>query len=106
MVWATPAQISGRIFSDADIDGEPDVEELGLAGLRVYADVNFNGVADPGEAQALTNADGHYLVTNVAPGDDIVVRVELPSSLTARDGDIGGGVGVGGPRCGTSRDAH
>ncbi|GGF78776.1 hypothetical protein GCM10007301_43490 [Azorhizobium oxalatiphilum] len=35
-----------------------------IRGATVFADANYNGVLDPGEAFAITDANGHYTLTN------------------------------------------
>ena len=53
-------QVSGIVFDDKDADGEQDPAELGVAGVRVYADLNNNGRLDADEWVETTLADGSY----------------------------------------------
>ncbi len=59
--------IGNNIYWDVNNNGTPDPGE-GLAGVRVFVDSNGNGVADPTEYQAVTDANGHYTITNVPAG--------------------------------------
>ena len=66
------AEIRGHKFNDLDGDGvwdtaAPDLEP-GLAGWKIYADENENGLHDEGEPYDITGADGSYVLTEVAPG--------------------------------------
>lgn len=61
-----PTLITGTVFDDANGNGTRDGGEPGLAGWTAYADNNRNGVFDPGEASALTDADGIYSLDTVA----------------------------------------
>jgi len=55
-----PAEVSGRVFLDANRDGRADAGEKGLAGVRVTDGINF----------AVTDADGRYLLPI---GDDYML---------------------------------
>ncbi|RYD47625.1 MAG: hypothetical protein EOP85_05125, partial [Verrucomicrobiaceae bacterium] len=55
------------------------VTEPGLANVRVYIDVNNNGLFESTEPSAVTNASGAYSITNLFNGT-YTVRV-LPSTL-------------------------
>tara|TARA_R110002049_G_scaffold4601_6_gene32895 strand:+ start:100190 stop:105202 length:5013 start_codon:yes stop_codon:yes gene_type:complete len=58
--------VSGRVFSDANRDGN-GATDAGLAGVTVFADVNGNGLLDPTDPSAVTGADGTYTL-GVTPG--------------------------------------
>jgi uncharacterized repeat protein (TIGR01451 family) len=64
----TPATISGRVFNDADFQGDPfGAGDTGMAGRTVYLDANANGQLDGGESSVTTDGLGNYTLT-VAPG--------------------------------------
>jgi hypothetical protein len=63
----TRAQVSGFVFNDINGDGIKQSTERGLAGWRVFLDMNNNGVLDSGESSVLTAADGSY-TANLPPG--------------------------------------
>ncbi len=77
----TPATISGTVFNDHNGDGVRDEGEVGLVGRTVYLDQSSNYRRDPGERFVITNANGDYSFTNLAPGN-YIVREE--QSLNAR----------------------
>ena len=49
--------VSGRKWKDLNGNAEHDPDEAGLAGVTIYADLNFNGRLDPNEPSAITTAD-------------------------------------------------
>jgi hypothetical protein len=65
---ALPVTVTGRVFDDADIDGQQTPGEAGRSGIVVFADSNFNGAWDVNEPSALSGPDGSYILTNVIPG--------------------------------------
>ncbi len=55
--------IAGTIFEDLNQNGVRDGGENGVqAGWRVFVDTNLDGRFTGGEASALTNKDGDYLI--------------------------------------------
>jgi len=62
------ATVSGTVFNDANHNGIQDAGEHGLAGRTVWVDTNGNGVLDPDDVSAVTDASGNYTVLNVPPG--------------------------------------
>lgn len=52
--------VRGVKFSDRDGDGVQDPDEPGVAGFRIYSDLNNNGVFDTGEPSTVTDATGAY----------------------------------------------
>jgi hypothetical protein len=74
-----PATISGLVFDDNNRNGIRNSGEVGLAGVRVYLDLNEDGDFDAGsEPAALTNSRGRYTLANLAPGT-YRVAVDLPA---------------------------
>jgi subtilisin family serine protease len=71
------ASISGTVFNDLDNNGLRNGEP-GLPGRSVYLDLNRNKVLNDGEPTAVTDADGLYAFSNVAPGNYSVVQVVPP----------------------------
>ncbi|MGA2499937.1 MAG: SdrD B-like domain-containing protein [Tepidisphaeraceae bacterium] len=74
-------QISGNKFQDTNGDGVRQADEPGLAGITVFLDTNGNDVLDAGEQTAMTDATGHYVFTNMAPGT-YSVREVVPAGWT------------------------
>jgi hypothetical protein len=74
---APQAQISGRVFDDADGDGTRDAAESNLAGWRVFADANDNGTLDANESWWRTGSNGTYTLIGLRPGQYTVRLVVL-----------------------------
>ena len=68
-------RIEGTVWNDADADGEQDTSEDGLAGRKVYVDVNDSGTWNSGEPDGVTDSDGEYVIYDVLPGDYTVRQV-------------------------------
>jgi len=67
--------VSGRLWHDANLDGQiQDIEE-GLAGWTVFADENGNGHLDALEPVTRSDLDGHWRLTDLAPGVHEVVAM-------------------------------
>ena len=78
----TPA--SGNIYTGVVIDGH-------LQGATVFADINRNGVKDPGEPATVTDSNGKYTLRAPANIYQPPVVVDVPE--TAIDSDTGKPVG-------------
>lgn len=78
----TPA--SGNIYTGVVIDGP-------LQGATVFADINRNGVKDPGEPATVTDSNGKYTLRAPANIYQPPVIVDVPA--TAIDADTGKPVG-------------
>lgn len=75
MTFMNPSSIGNFVWCDKNEDGVQDVGEPGLAGvgIDVYYDANGNGVAEASEliAQDTTDNTGQYLITGLAPLDQV-----------------------------------
>jgi protocatechuate 3,4-dioxygenase beta subunit len=69
------ASISGTVFHDLNADGVREAGEPGLGGWTVYIDANNNGMLDPGEQFATTDAQGNFTLGGLPPGTYIVREV-------------------------------
>ena len=78
---APPGRIEGDKWNDLDGDGIRDPGEPTLSGWTIYIDTNGNGQLDPGEPTQVTDAAGHYVFGNLAPGNYVVAEV-LPPGWT------------------------
>ncbi len=70
------AEVSGVVFEDLNSNGVQDPGEPGLAGVRVFVDSIVNDRYDPGERQAITDANGGYRIVGI-PAGDFYIRQEL-----------------------------
>ncbi len=92
-------QISGRVYEDVNGDGNlGDGVNAANVPIRIYADLNNNGVADTGDTyigQSATLADGTYSlqVNKVATGNNYVVVVDSKSIVPT--GGYNGGFAIG-----------
>jgi len=87
---SSPGEIHGGNWNDLDGDGVWDQpEEPGLEGWTVYLDLDEDGQWDePDEPSAVTDADGHYQITDVAPGTYTVAEVPQPGWVPG-SGELG-----------------
>jgi len=72
--FSPPVSLGSLIWYDADNDGVQDVNEAGIAGLRVIL-LDASGNLVPGVASVVTDTNGNYYFGNLAPGI-YCVRVE------------------------------
>src|SRR5262249_43487707 len=70
-----PNSISGFKFNDLNDTGVEDPGEPGLAGGSIFLDLDGNGVLDPGEPSTVTDANGNFTFTGLAPGTYLVREV-------------------------------
>lgn len=82
--YRASASAGNFVWNDLDADGVQDAGESGINGVRVYLDVNGNGVYDSAtEPSATTNSSGAYTIGNLLPGT-FTARVDvstLPAGL-------------------------
>ena len=71
-------------YNDLNANGryEPTQGEAPISGVNVFLDTNNDGVANAGEAQLQTNAQGRAGFTNLAPGN-YTVREVVPANFSA-----------------------
>jgi uncharacterized delta-60 repeat protein len=95
--------ITGRVFNDVNGNGGGSADQ-GLQNWTVFLDSNNNGVPDPGEPTATTDANGAYSFINLQPGTYSVrevlangwVQTTLnPDPVTVSDTTGATGVGFG-----------
>lgn len=82
------AIITGTVFNDVNPNSVLDAADAGLAGIRVYADADNDGVFDSGEYFVLSGASGVYNLT-LPPGSYTIRQEEIPGYTL-----ISAGVGV------------
>jgi subtilisin family serine protease len=84
------AEFTGTIYADTNGDGVFNGVDVNLPNVLVFGDVNRNGLRDPGEATAITNANGQYTLTvPVTQAGVVNVGVVRPFNWTST-GDLPG----------------
>ncbi|MGB6222342.1 SdrD B-like domain-containing protein [Haloferula sp.] len=67
--YRASASFGDFVWNDADGDAQQDPGEVGIPGVRVYLDVNGDGLFDPAtEPSDITDGNGAYLIGNLVPG--------------------------------------
>ena len=75
----TGSEIRGAKWNDLNEDGRWDhPDESGLAGWEIYLDADDDAQWDPCEVKVLTDQDGNYVFSGLAPGSYIVAEVQQP----------------------------
>ena len=81
--------IRGQVRDDWDEDGDLTDADLPVGGVvvRLFADTNGDGTADPSEvvASTTTGGDGRYVFTNLPDGNYLVVETDPASATSTAD---------------------
>ena len=84
--YRASAAFGDYVWNDADADTVQEPGEAGIGNVRVYTDINGNGVFDgASEPSALTNGTGAYTIGSLVPGTN-TARVDsgtLPAGFVA-----------------------
>ena len=86
---STPGAIEGSVAKDTT-NGTPSSDEpLENVVIKLYEDLNNNGIADPTEylSSTLTDANGEYSFTNLETGAYVVVEEQPAGLVDVQDGD-------------------
>ncbi|WP_422923292.1 FG-GAP-like repeat-containing protein [Singulisphaera sp. PoT] len=83
-------QVSGQVYLDANGNNALNAAEKGLPDVRVFIDLNSNGVLDPGEPVTTTDRIGYYSFEDLAPGIAGTVRALIGDS--AETEEVVGGI--------------
>ena len=82
--------IQGRVWEDSDKDTDLDLNEGGIKNLKVYLDLNNNGVFDSTDTYTFTDGNGFYSFTDLEIGtysvgiaDDYGWQYTFPSKTAA-----------------------
>lgn len=79
-----PGAVTGLKWEDVNGNGVRDEGELGVPGVIIFSDMNFNGVPDPSEPQTVTSEDdpntdfdesGQYRLEGLQPGVNWIKEV-------------------------------
>ena len=83
LIYNCAAQIAGNVKSIAD-------SPISGVNLRLYKDVDTNGIADNNVAvkSVFTTNLGNYSMAAVTPGNYVIVQVQPTGWLSADDGDL------------------
>jgi hypothetical protein len=66
--------IPGNVFNDVNNNGVKDAGEAGLAGWRVFADADFNGLFNKKiDTGVLTDANGNFVINTLVGGKWLIV---------------------------------
>lgn len=77
----TAGGISGNVFNDTDGNGLKNGTETGRSGVKVYLDLDKDGVFDAAEPTKTTDSSGNYSFTNLAGDKTYRVRIVGVSGL-------------------------
>lgn len=73
------ASFGDYVWADVDFDGVQDPGESGIPGVTVFVDINGDGAFNSStEPSAVTNASGIYSIGNLVPGT-YTARVDTPT---------------------------
>src|SRR5436305_3371789 len=67
-LYPTTAAVAVSVYTATNHNGTRDTGEAGLSGWTVFIDSNNNGALDSGEPTAVSDVNGFYGFTGVAPG--------------------------------------
>lgn len=74
---STIATVSGTVFDDVNQNGGQDLGESGLAGWRIFVDLDDDGVLDAGEASTTSASNGAYTLSMVAGVSGLTTKVRV-----------------------------
>ncbi len=74
--------ISGKVFSDLNLNGVQEAGEAGMPGMQVWSDLNNNNLLDAADILAITDGTGNYTLADVPYGNTTVHEV-LPTTYSA-----------------------
>ncbi|MBX3411676.1 MAG: hypothetical protein KF708_03070 [Pirellulales bacterium] len=89
---ACPASLSGHVYHDRDNDGVRDLGEEAIAGVSIEVQFLPNGGPAPAPIVVVTDANGFWEVTGLAPGSYKVTELHPTGWLDGLDsaGNAGG----------------
>jgi cyclophilin family peptidyl-prolyl cis-trans isomerase len=73
--------IAGMVFIDLNANGQFDAGEQGVPGQKVFLDVDGTGAPSTNNPSTITDSNGNYTFSGLAPGSYPVKEV-LPSGVT------------------------
>ena len=82
------SSISGKVYNDLNNDGLPESGEFGLPNVTVFADLNNDNTLDPGDPVAVTDPNGHYVLSGLLPGTLTLIREIVPAGFTVQTGTL------------------
>lgn len=90
--YQQPQGVAGHLFIDLDENGAQGPGEPDLVGVTVFYDADNDGILDGGEAQAITNTAGDFVISIPTTGS-VAIKVDTstlpdgmdPAATTAND---------------------
>ncbi|MBI1312828.1 hypothetical protein GC176_16180 [bacterium] len=76
------ATLQGRKFLDRNGDGLFNGADEPLAGFTIFADLNNNGMLDPGEPSTVSGPDGVYVLAGIEAAQNVSIREVIPAGWT------------------------
>ncbi|HET6882273.1 MAG TPA: SdrD B-like domain-containing protein [Pirellulales bacterium] len=74
--------IVGSVFNDVNVNGKFDSGEPGIAGATVFVNIDGSGAPSNSNPSAITDANGRYFFSGLAPGSYTVDEVITPDHGT------------------------
>ena len=69
-----PVTVTGVVWHDLDENRKRDLNEAGLSGWTIYADLDGDGERDLGEPSVKTDSQGKYSITATVTGTTLTIR--------------------------------
>ena len=69
-----PVTVTGVVWHDLDENRKRDLNEAGLSGWTIYADLDGDGERDLGEPSIKTDSQGKYSITATVTGTTLTIR--------------------------------
>lgn len=80
-----PMTVSGFVYLDFDNDGAKDAGEVGMGHIDItLTGTDFGGVAITPQT-VITNRDGYYEFTNLAPGDYAITQGQASNAVDGKE---------------------
>lgn len=88
--FADAASVDGIKYEDLNGNGLRDFGEPTLAGVTIFADLNNNGIFEPNEPSAVTDALGQYVLSPLTPGMHTIREIPPVGYLQTQPPSPGG----------------
>ena len=95
VTYRAAATLGGTKYLDVNGNGAVDPGEPGIGGLTFYVDYDGDAALDPGEPTGVSDANGDYVIENVAAGAWTVRELEDPSFVCSFPGACAYALAIG-----------